>query len=98
MPRAFGDDERVAGEDDRDVMVPARKATTFVVVESELSLQVLISAFGTPALHDLADQLLAGHPLWQCAEEVVRWLRFAVAPFDEEPERFTLFQVALAAV
>ena len=35
MPHTFGNDERVAAQDDRDVMVPAGKPAAFVVVEAE---------------------------------------------------------------
>ncbi len=65
MPRAFGDDERVAGKDDRDVMLPTGKAPTFVVIEPKLALQVLVRAFGAPALHDGTNQSLARHRPWQ---------------------------------
>jgi hypothetical protein len=50
MPHAFGDDERVAAKGDGDVVVPARKATALVVVEPELSLQILVDALGSPTL------------------------------------------------
>ena len=37
MPRAFGDDERVAAEDDRDVMMPTGEPSAFVVIEAEFT-------------------------------------------------------------
>ena len=37
-PDPLGDDERVATEHGRDVMVPADEASTFVVVETEIAL------------------------------------------------------------
>ena len=40
MPRTFGDDERVAAEDDRDVMVPAGEGSPFEVVEPQLALEL----------------------------------------------------------
>ena len=58
MPHAFGDDERVTAKSYRDVMVPTRKATALVVVEPELSLQILVDTLGSPALHDEANELL----------------------------------------
>jgi hypothetical protein len=57
-PHAFGDDERVTAKRYRDVMVSTRKATALVVIEPELSLQVLVNTLGSPALHDEANELL----------------------------------------
>jgi hypothetical protein len=50
MPHSFGNDERVAAQDDRDVVVPAGKPPAFVVVEPQLVLEILIGAFDAPAL------------------------------------------------
>jgi len=41
MPRAFGDDERVAAEDDRDVVVPAGEPWLAQVIEPEVELDQL---------------------------------------------------------
>ena len=60
MPHTFGNDERVAAQDDRDVMAPAGKSPAFVVVESQLVFEILIGAFGAPALHHASYQLLLG--------------------------------------
>ena len=59
MPRTFGDDERVAAQDDGDVVMPTGEASALEVVEAELAFEVLVSAFGSPALHDDADELLS---------------------------------------
>jgi len=59
MPRAFGDDERVAAQDDGDMVMPAGEASPLEVVETELALEVFVRAFGSPALHDDADELLS---------------------------------------
>ena len=91
MPRAFRDDERVAAENDRDVVVPTGESTAFVVVEAELAFEILVNPLGTPALHDQAYELLAGHLVRERAEEVVRGLRFSVAPLDQEPDRLAAF-------
>ena len=55
-PITLGDYE--AGKHDRDVMVPARIAAPFVMVEAEFTLEILIGPFNAPALHDQADKLL----------------------------------------
>ena len=62
MPHTFGDYERVAAQDDRDVMMPTRKAPAFEVIEAELTLEVFVGAFSSPTLHDDFDQLLLGPP------------------------------------
>jgi hypothetical protein len=49
MPHTFGDDERVAAEDDGDVVVPALEGAALEVVESELALELLVDSFGTPS-------------------------------------------------
>ena len=38
MPHTFGDNERVAAEDDGDVVVPAREGAAFEVVEPDSPL------------------------------------------------------------
>src|SRR6266536_2775441 len=52
MPRAFGDDERVAAKNDGDVMVPSGKRASLEVVEPELAFEVFIRTFGSPAFLD----------------------------------------------
>ena len=91
MPHPFGQDERVAAENDRDVMVPARKPPALVVIESELALEVQpLSALGSQALHHHPHQLLLGQSLRERAEEVVGRRILVVTPFDQQPYRFTL--------
>ena len=90
MPRAFSDDERVAAQDDRDVVMPSREASALEVVEPELALEIFVSAFGSPALHNDADEPLSADAGGQRREEVVGRLVFAIAPFDQQPERLTL--------
>ncbi len=43
MPHTFGDDERVAAEDDGDVMVPAGEGATLEVIETELAFQLFVT-------------------------------------------------------
>ena len=66
-------------------MVPAGEASAFEVVESELSLQVLVDTLSRPSLHHEPDELQPGDGLVQGGEEVVGRFLFAVAPLDEEP-------------
>lgn len=58
MPHTFSDDERVAAKDDGDVVVPAGESSALIVIETELTLEVLVNAFGAPALHDETYELL----------------------------------------
>src|SRR5262245_4666236 len=93
MPRAFGDDERVAAENDRDVMMPARIPSALVVIQPEFTLEVFIGALRSPALHDSSDDLLLGHAPRKRTEEVVGGLVLPVAPLDQEPERLALLDL-----
>ena len=61
MPHALSDDEGVAAEGDRDVMVPAREAASLEVVEAQLALHLLVDALGAVALLEQADDLLLAH-------------------------------------
>src|SRR5215510_5072196 len=61
-PHTLGDDERVAAEGDRDMMVPTWESSAFEMVEPKLALEVFVHPLGTPALHDQANQLLLGPP------------------------------------
>ena len=56
MPHAFGDNERIAAEDNGDMVMPPRKSTPFKVVEAEFALEVLVHAFGAPSLHHCTDE------------------------------------------
>jgi hypothetical protein len=58
MPHTLGDDESVAAEDDRDVVMPPWKRAAFEVVEAELALELFVGPFGSPALFDDAHDLL----------------------------------------
>ena len=71
MPHTFGNDERVAAEDDRDVMMPAGKASSLVVIEAKFAFEVLVGAFGSPTLHHDLHQLLLGQALGKRTEEII---------------------------
>jgi hypothetical protein len=89
-PHTFSNDERVAAQGDRDVVVPAREAAAFVVVQPELALEVFVDALGSPALHHQADELLLGSALWQGDEKVIGRFGLTVSPLNEQPEGFLL--------
>ena len=82
MPHAFGHDERVAAENDRDVVMPAWKGTSLEVVETKLALEFLVGALGAPTFLDDPDDLLFAHAPWQCGEHELR--RF-VLPLGVDP-------------
>ena len=90
MPHTFGNDERVAAQDDRDVMVPAGKPAAFVVIKTEFVLEILVRAFDAPPLHHSPHELFLGEASWKRAEEAVGRGRFVVAPFDQQPHGLAL--------
>jgi len=53
----LGGDEGVAAQRYRDVVVPAREAASFEVVEAQLALEVFVGALGPIPLLDEADHL-----------------------------------------
>ena len=84
-PHAFSNDERVAAESHRDVVMPTWKAPPFEVVEPEFAFEILVGALGAPPLHHDADELLLGHPLRKSGQEVIGRLRLILAPLDQQP-------------
>src|SRR5713226_9504041 len=71
-------------------MVPPTEAAALKVVQTELSFEVLVDAFGAPALLDDADQLLSRSVRRQCQQEIAGGLRLAFRPLDEQPQHFSL--------
>src|SRR5579863_1510312 len=57
-PRTFGGKEGVTAEHARDVVMPASIPATLEVIEAELLLQILVDAFGVPALLEKPDEVL----------------------------------------
>src|SRR5262249_17979797 len=90
MPRAFSDDERVAAEDKRDVVMPSGERATLEVIESELALEVFVGALGSPALHHDADDLLLSLASREGGEHELRGSLFALGPLDHEPHRLAI--------
>ena len=85
MPQPFAEHERVAAQDDGDVVIPPAIRPPFVVIEPELALEVLVDTLGAPALLGDAHELLAARLSVHSRERVVRRSDFAVRPFDEQP-------------
>ena len=94
--REFGDQEGVAGEHDAHVVVPAYERASFVVVQAELALEVLVGPLDAPAalerVHHLLERGLHRHR----AEHKLGGCRLAFGPFDEQPLR--LPRLAVVAV
>ena len=97
-PHAFSDDERVAAEDDGDVVMPTRERAALEVVQTELALELLVRALGAPAFLDDAHDLLLGHAPRQGREHELRGLRFALRPLDHEPHRLAVARVGAVVV
>ena len=92
-PQAFRLDERVAGEDAADVVVPAGIASSLVVVESEFALEVFIYALGSPSLLDRSYEALHGHLAGHRREGELRRRGFAGRPFHDEPDILALSRI-----
>jgi hypothetical protein len=61
MPHALSDDEGVAAEGDRHVVMPAGEGTTFEVIEPQLTLLFFVDALGAVAFFEEAHDLLFAH-------------------------------------
>src|SRR6202050_2632726 len=85
MPQSFAEDERVAAEDNGDVVIPAAEGAALEVVESELAFEVFIDALGAPSFLGDPNELLATRGFAQPRERVVRRRFLVVRPFDQEP-------------
>src|ERR1700678_3852895 len=71
MPQALAGHERIAAEDDGDVVMPAAKGAALVMIEPEFSLEVLVDALGAPAFLGGPHELLSTGGLAQPRERVV---------------------------
>ena len=90
MPRTLSGQESVAAKDDGDVVMPSWEAAALEVVQAQLALEVLVGAFGAPALLEDPDDLLSTHASWQRGEREFRRLLFTVEPLGNEPERLSV--------
>src|SRR5687768_13417923 len=75
------------------MVVPAAEASALEVVETELTLEVLIEALGAPPFLDQVDELDEGHPLVRGEVEVTR-LVLVVAPFANQPHAIATTRLA----
>ena len=85
MPQALAGDERIAAEDNGNVVMPAAEGPSLVVVEPELSLEVFVDTLGAPAFLGDPHELLSTGCFAEAGERVMRRRLFAVGPFDQEP-------------
>src|ERR1700722_7390750 len=85
MPQPLAEDERVAAENDGDMMIPAAEGTSFVVIQPEFALEVLVHALGAPAFFRDPYELLSARRLAHPRERVVRRGLLPVGPLDQEP-------------
>src|SRR5208337_1854341 len=85
MPQSLAGHERIAAEDDGDVVMPAAEGASLVVVEAKLSLEVFVDALGAPAFLGDPHELLSTRRLAEAGERVVGRRLLAVGPLDQEP-------------
>jgi hypothetical protein len=83
----FGHEEGVGGEDATDVVLPADVRVPLEVVQSQLALQVLGYALGTPALLDASDDLFPRHRFRERRKDVVLDGAIAFGLLHQEPLR-----------
>src|SRR6202044_1028300 len=72
MPQALAEDERVAAEDDGNVMIPAAEGPPFVVIQPQLAFEVLVHSLGAPAFLRDPHELLSTRRLAHPRDRVVR--------------------------
>src|SRR6266498_3949318 len=87
MPHAFADDERVAAENDGDVVIPAREAAALEVVETKLAFEIFVRPFNAPSLLDDANELPSRGVFGHRSQHIVRRVAFTFGPLDEQPLR-----------
>src|SRR5580700_3582403 len=85
MPQSFAEDERVAAEDDGDVMMPAAEGAALEVIQAKLAFEIFIDALGTPSFLGDPNELVAAWRLAHARERVVRRRLLVLRPLDEEP-------------
>lgn len=89
--RALGGDEGVAGENDRDVVMPASEPPPLVVVEPQLGLEVLVQPLGSPALLEHADDVAVREPVSGQARQVEAGLVLSLSPLAHQVHDLALF-------
>src|SRR6266545_5061450 len=71
--------------DERGVVVEAGVASSFVVIEPELALELAVVEFDRPAQAGEPGEPLAARPLREVGEPVVARGLVAFGPFDDQP-------------
>ena len=61
----FSDQEGIASERHSDVMMPSNPRATFVVVETQFALEVLVGAFDAPSAFENPYELNARDTRWK---------------------------------
>src|SRR4029077_2978900 len=90
MPHTLRDNEGVAADGDRDVMMPTGIGSTFKVIETQFAFHVLVHSLGPPPLFDDAHELLLAHGARQGRQRVLSRFALAVGPLDEKPQWLAL--------
>ena len=82
MPRAFSDNERIAAEDNRDVMMPSRERAPLEMVQPEFSFEFLVRLLRAPALFEDANNLLLAHAARKRCQSEFRGFQRINWPFN----------------
>src|ERR1019366_9083079 len=78
MPHTLRDDEGVAADGDRNVMMPAEEASPFEVVEPQLALHLFVDALGAISFLEETHELLFAHRPRQRRQRILGGRRFAI--------------------
>lgn len=81
----FGDQESVAGDRERGVMMEAAATSALTMSKADLLLEFPIVRFDPPSHLSRTDEVGKLGLSRQGREPVLGWLDFAVRPFDQEP-------------
>src|SRR5215211_8120211 len=76
----------------------AAPAAALVMPEPEFLLEVLVVALDPPAQHREVDERREGDLFRQRREPILRWLRLAVRPLDQQPFLRTRLRQGLIAM
>ena len=82
---SFGEQEPVGSDAQAGVVMKAAPAAAFIVVETELLLELLVIALDAPALMGALDQFFEGSVLGQRRQVVLLRLCRRDGPLDQQP-------------
>src|SRR6476661_7471468 len=83
--RPLGDQEAISRDAQRGVVVEAAPAAALVVPEPDFLLEILVVPLDPPAQLSQVDHLLEADLLRQGRQPVLRRLRLALGPLDQQP-------------